>query len=88
MARLAEYLHELAVILGEPRAVHFVRLDAGSTVIIHKVEQEAIPKVTDRVIAVARYKGARAMQMREILNDQPIAPRRQRCGGSSGADWC
>jgi hypothetical protein len=59
MARLAEYLHQLAVMLGEPSAVHFVRLDAGSTVIIHKVEQEAVPKVRDRLTAVAQYQGAR-----------------------------
>ena len=58
MVRLAEYLHQLAAMLGEAKAVHFVRLDAGSTVVIHKVEREAIPKVRDRAYAVARHSGS------------------------------
>jgi hypothetical protein len=59
MARLAEYLQELAAILGETKAVHFVRLESGSTVVVHKIEQEAIPKVRDRAYAVARNCGPR-----------------------------
>jgi hypothetical protein len=59
MVRLAEYLHELAAILGEPKAIHFVRLDAGSTVVVHQVEREAVPKVRKRAIAVARQRGSR-----------------------------
>jgi len=54
MARLAEYLHQLALILGEPKAVHFVSLVEGSTTIVHKIESEAEPKVRSRVRAVAR----------------------------------
>jgi hypothetical protein len=60
MARLAEYLHELAAMLGEANAVHFVRLEASSTVVVHKVEHEAVPKVRDRATAVARRQGSRA----------------------------
>ena len=59
MARLAEYLQELAAILGELKAVHFVRLEPGSTVVVHKVEQEAISKVRERAYAVARNYGPR-----------------------------
>jgi hypothetical protein len=59
MARLAEYLQELATILGEAKAVHFVRLEPGSTVVVHKIEQEAIPKVRDRAYAVTRSYGPR-----------------------------
>jgi hypothetical protein len=59
MQRLAEYLHELAAILGETKAVHFVRLEASSTVVVHTVEHEAIPKVRERVTAVARRQGSR-----------------------------
>ncbi len=49
MARLAEYMSELAVLLGETSNVHFVRLDEGSTKIVSKVDDEAIPKVNSRV---------------------------------------
>jgi hypothetical protein len=48
MARLAEYMGNLARMLGEPRAVHFVKLDAGSTVLVHKVDDAAVPKVVAR----------------------------------------
>jgi len=54
MARLAEYMAQLAVVLGEPGAVHFDRLVAGSTVVVHRVEREAVPKVRERTAAVAR----------------------------------
>jgi hypothetical protein len=69
MIRLAEYLHQLAVILGEPRAVHFVRLDGGSTTVIHKIETEAVPRVRGRARAVARRQAPRdAMRAYEIVN--------------------
>jgi hypothetical protein len=45
MERLAQYMADLAMLLGEPTSVHFVRLDRGSTVIVHTVEEEAVPKV-------------------------------------------
>lgn len=69
MARLAEYLRELAAILGETKAVHFVRLEAGSTVIVHQVEPEAAVKVRDRAAAVARHQGSRdAMRAYRAIN--------------------
>lgn len=49
MARLAEYLAELAALFGEVKAVHFLRVDGGSTVPVIKVEREAVPKVRERV---------------------------------------
>jgi hypothetical protein len=49
MLRLAEYMHQLAQILGEPAHVHFCRLAKGSTSILHTVEHEAIPKVRERI---------------------------------------
>ncbi len=52
MARLAEYLAQLAIILGELNAVHLVRLEGGSTIVVHKIEREAVPKVVDRVTSV------------------------------------
>ena len=52
MARLAECLAQLAIILGELNAVHLVRLEGGSTIVVHKIEREAVPKVVDRVTSV------------------------------------
>lgn len=54
MARLAEYIAELAKMLGEPSAVHFVRLERGSTQVVHKINREAVPKVRARLSAVKR----------------------------------
>lgn len=52
LSRLAEYLTELAKILGEDQAIHLVEVDEGSLVLVHKIDAEAIPKVRDRAIAV------------------------------------
>jgi hypothetical protein len=49
MARLAEYMAELSQMLGERNAVHFRRLEGGSTVLVHKIEREAVPKVRARI---------------------------------------
>jgi len=54
MARLAEYMANLAEVLGEKSSVHFRRLVAGSTVLISRVEREAVPKVNARATAVRR----------------------------------
>ena len=54
MARLAEYMAELACLLGEPNAVHFKRLAPGSTVLVQTVEIEAVPKVRQRTSSVRR----------------------------------
>ena len=52
MARLAEYMAEFALMLGQPEHVHFVRLQKGSTAVVANVEWEAIPKVRERIRAV------------------------------------
>lgn len=52
MARLASYLAELAKLLGEQHAVHFVRIEPGSTNVVHKVDREAAPKAEARLKAV------------------------------------
>ena len=49
MARLAEYLTDLAVMLGNDKSVHFVRVDKGSTVPVIQVEYEAEPKIRERI---------------------------------------
>ncbi len=48
MERLAEYMTDLAKVLGEPGSVHFVRLDPGSTVLVQTIDEEAEPRVRHR----------------------------------------
>lgn len=52
MGRLAEYMGQLALLLGEPAAVHFHKLTKGSTVLNARIDREATPKVWDRVTRV------------------------------------
>lgn len=59
MSWLAEYLGQLALMLGESTAVHFVRLETGSTSIIHRIEREAIPKVKARTASIRKGLGPR-----------------------------
>ena len=51
MARLAEYMAELAALLGEQGEVHFLRLEGGSSKMVQSVESEALPKVKQRIAA-------------------------------------
>jgi hypothetical protein len=63
MARLAEYMAELAVLLGERERVHFSHLEEGSAVLVSTVEPVAFPKVEERVACVGRGDGPKdAMQ--------------------------
>jgi len=52
MARLAEYIADLAVVLGNRERVHFNRVEAGSTSPVIRIEWEAEPKVRERLRAV------------------------------------
>lgn len=58
MAKCASYLAELANILGETPYVHFVKVAPGSAQLVHKIDKEAIPKVRERVMAIAKGEGA------------------------------
>ncbi len=49
MARLAQYLSELAKMLGSPERTHFVRVDPGSAELLHYVEAVEAPKVAARL---------------------------------------
>ena len=74
LARLAEYLAELAKILGQNESVHLIEVDEGSTVLVHKIDGEAVPKVRERAIAVQNGSGpADAMrsyrQVNKMLRD-------------------
>jgi hypothetical protein len=54
LARLAEYLKDLAVLFGESDRVHLLRIRKGSTVPVLYVEREAEPKVRERLLSVGR----------------------------------
>ena len=56
MSRLAEYMTDLARILGENEHVHFVRLERGSTVLVQAVEPEVEPKMRSRLRAITNGK--------------------------------
>ena len=51
MARLAEYLGDLATVLGEKEHVHFLELRDGSTAVAHVVDHEAVTRVRERLHA-------------------------------------
>ena len=53
MSRLAVYMADLAGLLGTFERVHFVRLEAGSTALVQRVDPEAVPEVGNRLVAVA-----------------------------------
>lgn len=52
MARLAEYMTDLALLLGNKESVHFAGVKPGSTRLAFKVEEETIPRVNERLNAV------------------------------------
>jgi hypothetical protein len=63
MGRLAEYMAELAILLGERERVHFSHLEPGSAVLVSNIEPVAFPKVEERVAAVGQGNGPKdAMQ--------------------------
>ena len=69
MSRLAQYMADVAMLLGEPPLVHFVGLEDGSAVLVQEVEHEAYPKVRQRVYAVHREDGPQdATRAYESLN--------------------
>ena len=49
MARFAEYLVALAKMLGHAHHTHFVKLDKGSVMLVHKVDAVDAPKVEARL---------------------------------------
>jgi hypothetical protein len=52
MARLAEYMADMASLLGNQERVHFKTIEAGSTILVQQVEYEAAPKVRARIAGV------------------------------------
>jgi len=52
MARLAEYMMDMATLLGNRDRVHFKALENGSTTLIQHIEYEAVPKIRARLNGV------------------------------------
>jgi hypothetical protein len=79
MARLAEYLSDLATMLGSPSNVHLLKVDKGSTVPVVLVDFEAEPKVRDRIKAVKNHEAPEEAQTaarnidRRLLQDNARA---------------
>jgi len=59
MVRLAQYLADLSDLMGEQKLVHFLRLEKGSLAVVHFVDDEAVPKVEQRVNETKRGEGPR-----------------------------
>ena len=57
LARLSQYLSDLARMMGENASVHLVRIAQGSTVPVIRVDWEAEPKVRDRLRDVSFHEG-------------------------------
>jgi len=57
MTRLAQYMQNLAAMLGHDAAVHFHTLKSGSTQLVAKVDHEGAPKVAAHIAQVKRGEG-------------------------------
>jgi hypothetical protein len=69
MARLAEYMTELARPLGEQECVHFSHLEAGSAGLVSSIDAPAVPKVGERLQKVCEGAGPKdAMQAYKALD--------------------
>ena len=49
MARLAEYMAEIARLFGQDEHVHFEHLEPGSTVLVQRIDQNAVAEVQQRL---------------------------------------
>src|SRR5690348_4671004 len=71
MARLAEYLADLARLFGTENSVHLIKVEKGSTVPVMLVEYEDEPKVRERLHAVNNKEGPEdAMKAAYSLNQR------------------
>jgi hypothetical protein len=69
MGRLAEYMAELARLLGEQEHVHFSHLESGSAVLVSNIDEPARPKVADRMQKVREGRAPKeAMQAFRTLD--------------------
>lgn len=54
MARLAQYMQNLAALLGHEAAVHFDTLREGSTQLVSRIDHEDVPKVAAHLAGIKR----------------------------------
>ncbi len=73
MSRLAEYMAEVANLLGNEAYVHFVRLDGGSLVMVQNIQPEAAPKVRDQVHDVRLGEGPPEARRARVNIDKMLA---------------
>lgn len=73
MARLAEYMADLASLLGESEHVHFLGIEEGSAVLAAEVDPAANHQVRKRLVSIRQGKGDG--RVRNTLNslDQHLA---------------
>ena len=58
MTRLAQYMQNLAAMLGHDAAVHFDTLKPGSTQLVTRIDHEDVPKVASHLAQVKRGEGS------------------------------
>jgi hypothetical protein len=69
LGRLAVYLQELAVVLGDERHIHLLKVESSSAVPVFLIEEEAAPRVRERASAVKRGAApAEAMRAYRAVN--------------------
>lgn len=79
MARLAEYVSDLAKMFGNNSYVHLARIEQGSTVPVVLVDWEAEPKVRERIRAIRNHEAVDEAQQaakdldRRLLQDNARA---------------
>ncbi len=69
MARLAEYMAELAAMFGERDRVHFKGLKEGSTKLLSRVEREAVPKVRNNLMSAGSGEEGESAKSFKKLNE-------------------
>lgn len=54
---LSEYLKDIAILFGEEKSVHLIRIENGSTCPVILAEKESIPKINERLHLVKQKEG-------------------------------
>ena len=73
MVRLAQYMQNLAIILGHDTRVHFEKLKSGSTQIVTRIVHEDVPKVATRLAQVKRGEGSTEAKRAQAEIDRLLA---------------
>jgi hypothetical protein len=93
MGRLAEYMADLATMLGEKADVHFVSLEDGCVQIMHDVSFTAYPKIQTRIVEVREERApAEAMNAfrslnRKLASDNTFATYAEEVSGANALEF-